>query len=259
VKVFTDGSKDGSHTGSAWISDDNFEGLLISDIYSVFSSEMLAIWQGLEKAVKKKSKVLICTDSLSSLNALQNYHNRHQLTWTILKTIKDKELDVVFLWIPSHVGYQPNELADYLAKNPRKTFDAPITFTDAKNYLIQESLKKFQTWWENTGDSKLKTFKPLVRSWDGLSELTRREATIITRLRLGHTLLTHSHLFSKEPVTKCICDAELSVSHIFTCQARAHLRRACEIENETILQLDTHESYKKTIKYITLIGYAHKI
>ena len=52
-----------------------------------------------------------------------------------------------------------------------------------------------------------------------LHSLSRREDVMMTRLRLGHTHLTHTHILSNSPSPVCsACGTDLTVNHILlTC------------------------------------------
>ena len=45
--------------------------------------------------------------------------------------------------------------------------------------------------------------------------VTRHEEVVITRLRIGHTRLTHSYLLNREAAPECVpCFADLTVAHL---------------------------------------------
>ncbi|GFU43944.1 pggt1b [Trichonephila clavipes] len=58
---------------------------------------------------------------MSVLEALENYHDlRHPVVCTILditSRLYSKGFDIVFCWLPSHVGIIGNEQADSAAKS----------------------------------------------------------------------------------------------------------------------------------------------
>jgi len=48
-----------------------------------------------------------------------------------------------------------------------------------------------------------------------MSRLPRRDEIIIHRLRIGHTYLTHGHLFRVETLPRCLaCQVDLTVEHV---------------------------------------------
>ena len=47
--------------------------------------------------------------------------------------------------------------------------------------------------------------------------LSRREEIVLSRLRIGHTHLTHSYQMSGEDILRCVaCDCNLTVEHVLT-------------------------------------------
>ena len=50
----------------------------------------------------------------------------------------------------------------------------------------------------------------------GGSRIIRREESVLTRIRIGHTHLTHCFLLRGEDPPQCIaCDCHLTVKHIY--------------------------------------------
>lgn len=88
------------------------------------------------------------------------------------------------------------------------------------------SLKKFinnifslygQNCETNTKQNILRSVKPRPIQWSSSTNPSRRDEAIITRLRIGHTSLIHSHLISQPLPNYPHChDISLSVDHLFT-------------------------------------------
>ena len=120
----------------------------------------------------------------------------------------------MFCWVPSHVSIQGNERVDALAKlalNEPCT-NIKIPYTDliyyAKFYLRQ----KWQTFWDQQTQNKLHSVQPELGLWPDSSQERRRDELVLSRLRIGHTYLTHRHLLVGDP---CVaCQGRLSVEHI---------------------------------------------
>jgi len=69
--------------------------------------------------------------------------------------------------------------------------------------------------WEQQ-TTKLNTIKRTTKRWIN-SSLTRKEESILNRIRIGHTRLTHGYLMAKEEVPLCLaCGVRLTVKHIIT-------------------------------------------
>ena len=93
----------------------------ISKYCSIFSGETIAILRALAyiDSLDKPKKSLIVSDSQSVLKSIQNFYKTKSDNYLI-----DKICDIMckinkiveFLWCPSHVGIQPKEFVDSLAK-----------------------------------------------------------------------------------------------------------------------------------------------
>ena len=86
----------------------------------MFTEELYAIKLALLRLqqVREQNTFVICSDSLSALQYLQNGIIHNPLVPEVLlytyNAIRGRHL--TFFWIPSHVGIHGNELADTLAK-----------------------------------------------------------------------------------------------------------------------------------------------
>nr|CAI5845918.1 unnamed protein product [Callosobruchus analis] len=91
---------------------------------------------------------------------------------------------IILLWTLGHTGIRGNELAD--EANSKQILD------DAKAALKVRVFDAWQREWI-ISYNYLKLFKPTIKKLSS-PPLTRREQVVLTRLRIGHTFLTHSHL-----------------------------------------------------------------
>ncbi|KAI5720407.1 hypothetical protein M8J77_006141 [Diaphorina citri] len=136
----------------------------------------------------------------------------------IIENILLSRKNVVFIWVPSHAGIHGNEKADQLATH---AFDnsLPVDFTVDSNDLKTELKKRiFDGWrseWLLEADNNLRQIKNNVSPTILPPKLNRREQVAITRLRLGHTHLTHNYLMNRSSPPSCdSCHQNLSVKHI---------------------------------------------
>ncbi|KAG5866733.1 hypothetical protein JTB14_015380 [Gonioctena quinquepunctata] len=86
---------------------------------SVYTTELLRYFTNYRIYRIQHKKFVICTDSLSSVQALQDPFSRDPLVRIILARIhwlRSQNESVTFLWIPSHYGIAGNELVDSAAK-----------------------------------------------------------------------------------------------------------------------------------------------
>lgn len=68
---------------------------------------------------------------------------------------------------------------------------------------------------------------------------------VITRLRLGHSNLTHSHLFEQTNPPICDCSKPLDIPHIFSCPLNQNSLAQCNLSGFDDLKNDNLNMYKK--------------
>lgn len=132
--LFTDGSKSSVSTTFAAIhqNGDIIETGHINNYCINFTAEALAILKAVKYAENQKSKFIICTDSLSSIQAICNTNYDSQLINEIRNCLIKSSNKINLLWVTSYVGILGNELADAAA-------------SEAKN----RPLFKYSTWENN--------------------------------------------------------------------------------------------------------------
>ena len=90
-----------------------------------------------------------------------------------------------------------------------------IPLSDFKPTIRDYANNCWQEIWNNEENNKLHSIKPSVKELTPIHSHYHKEDVVITRLRLGHTYLTHSHLLYNNPPPICQhCNVNLSVSHI---------------------------------------------
>ncbi|KAF0773289.1 Uncharacterized protein FWK35_00016662 [Aphis craccivora] len=119
----------------------------------------------------------------------------------------------------THIGIPGNEMADQEAHNAIASTSIvtinSITFSDAKNEINSHLYNKWHSLWRKL-NTKLNKIKNNINPWKN-PELNRKEETILNRLRIGHTHLTHRYLMSKDEPPLCdSCSVLLTVNHIIT-------------------------------------------
>ena len=137
-----------------------------------------------------------------------------------MKTYPDcVRADLVFCWLPSHIGISGNEEADKTAKDALSQEILPfkVPFSDF-NPLIHNFIRN--VWQQSLSDpanqnNKLFVTKPSLGEWFPGLRTNRREEIILARLRIGHTYVTHSYLLKGEEEPKCIpCNEPLTMKHV---------------------------------------------
>ena len=235
-KFFTDGSKSETAVGCASVpmprEMDEMSKALPADA-SIFTAEAAALDMALSSIGKSKRQAfVIMSDSLSCLQALKAHDT---LDPRILKlklkynSLSLKGKSVVFAWIPSHVGIDGNDMADELAKESlsadvASNFKLPYQDYKHKTRLFIRS--KWEEDWSKQIHNKLHHIKPKIKPRDFMP-MTRRDSVIYTRIRIGHTALTHKFLLSGDEKPFCVgCDTDFTIKHILTdCAAYTDMRK----------------------------------
>ena len=227
VELYTDGSKSPQGVGAATailIKGENtkFRQVHLNDMASVHTAELVAITSAL-KALKYGTTGCDCviySDSRSALQALQSL-TPCQLVWTIKEQVTElarRDNEITFCWLPGHAGIFGNELADKKAKEAinAKTVDIHIKIpvADIKSALKTIVYEKWNEEWMRQNNSKLKEVQPIIQRNPDFN-LSRMDQIKITRLRIGHTRVTHSHFYTGEQPPVCgPCGVPITAKHL---------------------------------------------
>ncbi|XP_055939426.1 uncharacterized protein LOC129969045 [Argiope bruennichi] len=228
IPVYTDGSKAESHVGYAFACESVVVGQKLHDFTSVFTSEVTAIYRAIQYIAKNKfRKVIIYSDSWSALQALiEKTHNHAYISdiRILLKELCQNGFEILFCWIPSHVGIQGNEIVDIAAKSANESYKQAIPYADVRSSVRKWLFQNWQNQWNLETKNKLHTVKPFIDLW--CSSLNRRCDVILTRLRIGHSRITHKYILLKQPPPACSrCGDSLTIRHILIeCQTLDSLR-----------------------------------
>ncbi|GBM60753.1 hypothetical protein AVEN_68669-1, partial [Araneus ventricosus] len=229
--VFTDGSKFGDHVGSAVVFNHIVISRTLNKHCSVFTSEMFAIYTAL-RAIRLLSQKqwIIYTDSQSCIEAILNASRQsHPLVLSTVKLyfkLQDRNFDILFCWIPGHVGITGNDEADAAAKAASSNVETFVPFQDIDQVLKQTILIKWQHIWDLELNNKLHSIQPSIAGFQP-NNLNRRMSVKLARLRLRHIYFTHKHLLYADPAPNCSsCSTIISVRHILCeCPKYRVLRR----------------------------------
>ena len=136
--IYTDGSKVTGYCGCAVIHL-NFEiRYPLPSSFSVLSAELYAIFLALDIALRDLTgKVLICTDSLSAIRSTQNTAKyQHSFARLINNFAHDAKREFVIAWVPAHMDFGLNNIADRAA-GEAAIIEPGRTRFNSKNSRIQ--------------------------------------------------------------------------------------------------------------------------
>ena len=225
-KIFTDGSKCNEKVAAAAAADSNFKSpslCRLPDNCSIYTAELHAIHLALRLICQSKKKsFLVLSDSLSVLKSISNAKCDHPLLvdlFNLYFKLCDNK-DIVFAWVPGHVGIRGNNVVDLAAKHAlEKSINRrmAVPYSDCKVLTNVYVKKLWQTEWESYPENKLYKIQPKVDDPIPSHGRCRREETVLCRLHIGHTFLTHFYLLKGEEPPVCIpCDRLCSIEHLLT-------------------------------------------
>ncbi|GFV06694.1 RNase H domain-containing protein [Trichonephila clavipes] len=171
--IFTDGSKRADYVDCGVVIEDITHGYRLDTSCSVFIAEAFAIYSALQLIdFNMPRKYCIYTDSMSVLEALENYNNRcHPVVCNILDItgrLYYKGFDIVFCWLPSHVGIIGNEQADSVARSATTYLPLAVPLSDVQHFILHHILTTWQESCSQQLDNKLHSVKPVLGAWPGI-------------------------------------------------------------------------------------------
>lgn len=227
---------------------------------SIFSAEAYAIKMAVSIPNVGK-EIAILTDSASCLQALEAGTSKHPWIQEIEHIARNKSIR--FCWIPGHAGVNGNTEADRLANEARRQnpIDTPIPGEDILRAVKQAIRCRWSTQWYGRREAKLRQVKHDTYRWkDHGSAADQR---VLTRVRIGHTRLTHMFLLKKEPPPSCeCCGTLLDVQHlILQCRKYDNERRENNIDSTSLRSAlnNEEETIKNILKFFHDTGLYSKL
>jgi Holliday junction resolvase-like predicted endonuclease len=184
----------------------------------------------------KHRRFTISSDSKSAIQIIDAINNDHPIAtkiqmWIIRLAARKKSVQLC--WVPSHINVAGNETADQNARNAAMS-DDEIDFLHIPHRDYYSTIKKkctmmWQNEWYSVTNNKLRSIEDTIRVWLSSQNSVRRVEVVLTRLRIGHTKLTHGFLMESRHQTYCSgCLVPLTVHHILVeCPEYSEERRMC--------------------------------
>ncbi|GBM04542.1 hypothetical protein AVEN_197937-1 [Araneus ventricosus] len=154
---------------------------------------------------------------MSALETLSHYDTQmHPVGLEILfilQFLRNKSFNIIFCWVPSHVGISGNETADAIAKFASAVLPRALPYVDVKKFFVSHLFSLWQQKWDLLTNNKLHSVKPSIGLWPSLP--IRQVDVKLSRLRIGHTRFTHKYLIFGERAPVCpTCHQNFTVHHI---------------------------------------------
>ena len=238
--LFTDGSKVNTSVACAFTVSNLYSSFKLQSGVSIYTAELVAIREALKFVRRNRiCKALICSDSQSAVKAMSVQSREHPVLIDILELYHRNFHDglrCTVVWIPGHSGIAGNVRADFWAKKAHDKPEVTRVMVGYREYVPQVRkcvYNVFSKMWQDYRHTQLKLIKPATGYWDSCVRQHRKEEVVLCRMRLGHTLFTHSYIMDHLPPLLCdVCQCRQDVPHVlFECRkyraARRDLRLVC--------------------------------
>jgi ribonuclease HI len=240
---------------------------------SVFTAELVAIRIALVNLRQRSNlHVTLYSDSRSALQAMLVYNSENILVQDIQELVHElaeNQVNILFCWVPSHVGITGNERADNLAKAAlgiERQGIPSVFFSDFKGYLKNKIYHRWRERWIYMVDdnwTQLRGVQEFIRPRTWGAGLTRNEDIKITRLRIGHTKFSRDYYFTGEGEPECMeCGEALTVEHVLLdCGNFYHERRQYFGDDDQSLNslLGVPSMFPQVLAYFKAIDLYEKI
>ncbi|XP_023212968.1 uncharacterized protein LOC111615764 [Centruroides sculpturatus] len=209
---------------------------------------------------------VIYTDLVSALQALiscePSFHSIVIKIYNFICHLLTRNLFIKFCWVPGHVSIRGNEEADAAAKAASPSqHEMCFEGSDLKLVVKKRLAERWQNVWNAQIHNKLHEIKPNIENWTRNKRYDRRSEVILSRLRIGHTRLTHQYLLKGEDQPPCqYCNYTVSVKHIlYNCIASERIRRQ-HFENACFKEiLGQRPNLHKLLNFLKVTNYYKQI
>lgn len=259
LHAYTDGSVTDRHVGVGILVGTRGTATRLPEQCSIFSAEAFAIKEAISACENEHKPTVIFSDSASVLAAIESGYSTHPWIQKIELAITLRR--ITLCWIPGHTGIYGNEEADRLAKSAvdLDISPVPVPARDARLWAKNQILISWEKQWRSQRDNHLRRIKASILP--GIDQMEQADQMVLTRLRIGHTRITHQGIFSNTKLQCDVCNKQLTVEHIIIdCPKYNRERLDAEIIGpiDYALQNDKHLE-KKIIRFLKTIHLYHEI
>lgn len=241
---------------------------------SKLTASLMSILKAVEACDEdaKRKYIILCSTYENGIKQLSQTLSTNELVLAILEKVTNLEkkgIRIEILYTPMQLNntHEMKAVEQFIQATPTLKQKNDKVDEMEKVYLIDDvisSIKrkikaKWQNLWEDS-NSQMKEIVPNVTKIPRIEYLRKREKIIWTRLAIGHTRITHSHLLLGRDRRQCPqCGELLSVRHVLQeCQALQTHRHDCGVSG-ALDELIDKKRFEKVIKYLETINIAREI
>jgi len=275
---FTDGSKTIGDAGAGCVVLSGDDSVVRQEIVvplcqytGIYQAELIGLLEASSRwseAPDQRGKIAIYTDSLSALQSLTSSERVVGLVREVFAALNKISIsrEVVLNWIPSHCGYEGNEIADSLARRAAELKlvgplpAVAVSIATVKLCIRDWTRKQHESSWKNIpGCKHTKIFIPRVERYRGMNliSLSRNKLRNLIFCITGHNPLA-KHLckmgLSDSPTCIHCGEDEDAIHFLGVCERYAALRY--EIVQAHTLSLEELQNVPlaRLIKFIISSG-----
>lgn len=212
-----------SGVGAAAVSGERSKRASLPPVASILSAETHAIQLAIQYiADSDATKHVVYSDSYSSLLQLKTINYQNPVCRKIqhdIHLLAKENKTIELCCIPGHSNIKGNEHADTIAKLAT-CVPSQLIAVHYKDWfpVIQTTITfKWNSEWK-AAKEKMSEVQPDVGKDDRNIKLNRKDEVILSRLKTGHTWLTHNHLMDsvqRGPSPCLFCnDAAITIKHL---------------------------------------------
>lgn len=274
-RIYTDAAKNQNGSGIGVFFEEFQNTLLerVDDNFCIMNAELFAMHKAILFCVQNDiERAVIFSDSKSGILALENSFEISKLNnqiENIFKTLSTASIELIFQWIPSHVGIRGNEKADKAAVNasfiPIQELNQNLSIEETILLLKKDISTKWKMEYEEICKIKGKSYaqiegSPRTAPWFKNYKGSPHEIRTLTRIRTGHYISNIKlKLFGFAEDENCeICFVKEDINHIlFNCRKYSNIRKNFKILNEIsdvvpFLQTMEKEFCKQIYKFLQM-------
>lgn len=231
---------------------------------SVQSSLEILIHQIIKETEHSNKNMVIHTDNYNIVKSISENKPTKAITKNITNKLKHLNGQISLYYSDLSIEKQNNlqQLAEYADKLNFAKHPENVDKNDIKKLIdTKVKLEWNNIWTHSNNKSKLRQIKCNVFDKNPAINFKRKDQVLITRLRIGHTKITHQHLLNKENKAECEhCKLQTNIQHILIeCPTYETKRKKLKLKRNLTEILNDPTQCKLVVQLINNMNIRHYI